>query len=55
MTEHQERNEGAICVDCGHHGVMAIESTPASEPAGGSRAPERFGRGEGAANMVKGL
>jgi len=55
MTEHQEGDEGTIVMDGGHHGVMAIESTPASEPAGGSRAPERCRRGEGAANMVKGL
>ena len=55
MTEHEQGDEGAVVMDCGHHGVMAIESTPASESAGGSRAPERFGRGEGAANMVKGL
>jgi hypothetical protein len=55
VSEHEQCDEDAICVDYGHHGVMAIESAPASELAGGSRVPERFGRGEGAANMVKGL
>jgi hypothetical protein len=54
VSEHEQGDDGAVVMDGGHHGVMAIESTPASELTGGSRAPERFPRGEGAAGVLTG-
>jgi hypothetical protein len=54
VSEHQEGDEGAVVMDGGHHGIVSLEC-PVRQPTGGSRAPERFPRGEGAANMVMGL